>query len=74
MSDIKYASVNKQIEKLKSHNLIINNEPFAKQCLEIYGYSNLIKSYRDPYVIISDNGIKNSYRILHLNKYFHYIF
>lgn len=58
MNDIEYTSIDKQIEKLKSLNLIISNEPLAKQCLERYGYSNLIKSYRDPYVIISDNGVK----------------
>ncbi|MBS6956548.1 MAG: Abi family protein [Enterocloster asparagiformis] len=58
MSDIEYANIEKQIEKLKAHNLIISDELSAKQYLELYGYSNLIKSYRDPYIIISDNGKK----------------
>jgi len=55
---IEYISVEKQIEKLKSQNLIISDEIFAKNCLEQFGYSNLIKSYREPYVIISDEGKK----------------
>ena len=56
MSDLKYASIEEQIKKLKAQNLIIEDENYAKKYLEIYGYSNLIKSYRDPYVITSENG------------------
>lgn len=55
MSTLEYASVDKQIEKLKEQNLIIPNENSAKKLLTIYGYSNVIKSYRDPYVIAVDN-------------------
>ena len=60
MSTIKYATVDQQIEKLKSQNLIIKNEKIAKQCLNSFGYSSIIKSYRDPYVIISED--KKTYR------------
>jgi len=56
MSAIEYTSIEAQIEKLKSQGLIISNEEFAKNQLELYGYSNLIKSYREPYVITSDQG------------------
>ncbi len=56
MSNIEYTSIEKQLEKLKSRCLIISDETFAKNQLELYGYSNLIKSYRDPYVITSEQG------------------
>lgn len=52
--EILYTTVNEQIEKLKSQNLIINNEEEARSLLQIFGYSNLIKSYRDPYIIKKD--------------------
>lgn len=57
---IKYSTVEQQIEKLKSQNLIINDEQFAKNSLHLFGYSNLIKSYREPYVI--NSGDKKMYR------------
>lgn len=60
MDNILYTTVEQQIEKLKSQNLIIHNEQYALEQLQQCGYSNLIKSYRDPY-IISANG-KKSYR------------
>lgn len=56
MNTIEYASIEKQVEKLKSQHLTIGDEANAKRYLELFGYSNLIKSYRDPYVIISDKG------------------
>lgn len=43
--------------KLKSRNLTFKNIDYARKYLELYGYSNLIKSYRDPYVI-EENGKK----------------
>lgn len=55
MSTLEYASVDKQIEKLIDRNLIIPNENSAKKLLTTYGYSNVIKSYRDPYVITTDD-------------------
>lgn len=57
MNNIIYTTPDQQIQKLKSQNLIIPDETAAKNILSIYGYSNLIKSYRDPYFIIS-NGNK----------------
>ena len=66
--EISYTTVNQQIEKLKLQNLIISNEEFAKEALTLFGYSNLIKSYREPYVIISND--KKVYRSgLLLNSY-----
>ena len=58
--EILYTDVNNQIEKLKQQGLIIDNLNFAKTELQCYGYSNLIKSYRDPYTIMSDG--KKIYR------------
>lgn len=60
MSEIEYTTVEQQIEILKSQNLIIQNEEYAKKRLELYGYSNLIKNYRDPYLIRSEG--KNTFR------------
>lgn len=60
MDKIHYATPENQIEKLKSQNLIIENEDLARNALSLFGYSNLIKSYREPYMIISEN--KKMYR------------
>ena len=57
---IQYSSVEYQIDKMKKQGLTIRNEDFAKTMLIRNGYSNLIKSYRDPYVIIGPEGV--SYR------------
>lgn len=57
MTTIQYAEIDQQIEKLKSRNLTFKNIGYAKKYLELFGYSNLIKSYRDPYVI-KENGKK----------------
>ncbi len=50
-----YSTPKQQIEKLKAQGLIINDENYAASVLSCYGYSNLIKSYREPY-IFHDNG------------------
>lgn len=52
---IPYSTVEYQIKKLKTNHLRIEDEEHAKRTLRQYGYSNLIKSYRDPYVIIVDD-------------------
>ena len=52
-----YTTPEEQIEKLKKQHLVIEDESYAKYALQQYGYSNLIKSYRDPYVYI-ENGKK----------------
>lgn len=57
MDEINYTTPTEQIEKLRSQNMIILNEDFAKEQLQQCGYSNLIKSYRDPYTLVS-NGRK----------------
>lgn len=54
METFDYTTVEEQIAKLKSQNLIISDEAAAKVALTIYGYSNLIKSYCEPYTIIID--------------------
>lgn len=55
MSISKYTPIDEQIKKLKQQNLIIPDENAAKRFLGIYGYSNIIKSYRDPYIIKSND-------------------
>ena len=54
MDNITYSTPEEQIEKLKGQHLIIENENFAIRALSSYGYSNLIKSYREPYMIFMD--------------------
>ena len=54
---ITYTDVYSQLEKLKSQNLIISDEAFAISALSRYGYSNLIKSYREPYIIRDNDSI-----------------
>lgn len=58
--NIQYTSIDEQIEKLKQQNLIIENEAFAKETLSNFGYSSLIKSYREPYVVTQND--KKVYR------------
>ena len=57
MDNIIYTTPEQQIDKLKSQHLTITDEDAAKNILSVFGYSNLIKSYREPYLIIS-NGQK----------------
>ena len=56
MDTIEFSTVEEQIEKLKSQHLLIEDEDQAYDALSLFGYSNLIKSYRDPYVITTDSG------------------
>ena len=55
---VNYSSIEHQIEKLKKSNLTIQDEERAYSILSCYGYSNLIKSYREPYAVICTDGIK----------------
>lgn len=57
---IPYTTSETQIQKLKKNNLLIEDDNFASQILSMNGYSNLIKSYRDPYVLSNDG--KKTYR------------
>lgn len=57
MDDILYTTPEDQIKKLKEQNLYIENEEIALSALSVFGYSNLIKSYREPYTVIA-NGKK----------------
>lgn len=59
--EIPYSEVEQQIVKLRNQGLIILDEKYAETQLLCYGYSNLIKSYREPYVIKTDDG-KKRYR------------
>lgn len=57
---ILYTNSNYQLQKLKDNNLIVEDDRFASEMLSMNGYSNLIKSYRDPYILISEG--KKTYR------------
>lgn len=50
-----FTTINEQIEILKRRNLLFDNENFAKDILQIYGYYNLINGYKEPYVYLDDN-------------------
>lgn len=56
-SPMQFRNVDYQIEKLKSQKLIIEDEEQAKNLLSISGYSNLIKSYRQPYVYMDNDKL-----------------
>ena len=58
--NIPYTNSNYQLQKLKDNNLIVEDDRFASEMLSMNGYSNLIKSYRDPYILISEG--KKTYR------------
>lgn len=45
-SHITYTSVQQQISKLQPQNLIVNDIPFALDCLKLCGYSNLINCFK----------------------------
>lgn len=57
MNEITYATPKDQVSKLISQNMIINDANYAEKQLKSCGYFNLIKSYRDPYMI-TENGKK----------------
>ena len=46
-----YTTTEQQISKLKSQQLLFENEEKAKRILQTYGYYNIINGYRDPYII-----------------------
>lgn len=60
MDDIRYTTPEEQVKKLKKQNLIISDDKYAEEMLQLCGYSNLIKSYRAPYFITV--GEEKSYR------------
>ena len=62
-----YPTPEQQIAKLKSQNLAFGDEKRAELSLSLFGYFNLIKGYRDPYVINNGSGI--SYRSWKTNPY-----
>ena len=55
--EIKYSTSEQQLEKLLSQHLIINNRKHALIGLKLFGYSSLIKSYRDPYILKINNTV-----------------
>lgn len=57
MKQIQYTTAEQQIEKLKSQNLIIPDENHARLSLQSFGYTNLIKGYREPYIVNSNGKI-----------------
>ena len=56
-NEILYSSIEEQIEKLKQQNLIIEDEDLAREYLKIFGYFNLIKGYRFPYIFTDADGL-----------------
>ena len=54
---IHYSTVEEQIEKLRSQHLHIENVQCAREVLYQIGYSKLIKSYRQPYIIRNEGDM-----------------
>lgn len=52
---VEYTTTNEQISKLKSQNLTFLDENRAVANLKLFGYSNVIKSYREPYILKNNN-------------------
>lgn len=57
---IQYTTTEQQVDRLERQGLLISDEKFARDSLALFGYSNLIKSYREPYTIMVDG--KKSFR------------
>lgn len=55
---MKYSSIDEQLKLLREQKLIIPNEKFARDCLYTFGYSNIIKSYREPYTVSINEKIQ----------------
>ena len=55
--EIKYSTSEQQPEKLLSQHLIINNRKHSLIGLKLFGYSSLIKSYCDPYILKINNTV-----------------
>lgn len=53
-----YATPEEQIAKLKSKGLFFENQKIAKDILNIYGYYNVINTYKEPYILIQNDGAK----------------
>ena len=47
---IQYTTPEQQIQLLKDKHLYFNNESKAIECLNMYGYYNIINSYKGPYI------------------------
>ena len=56
--EIVCSDIEHQIEKLKLQGLTILDGDYVKTQLSYYGYSNLIKSYREPYTVKMENGTR----------------
>lgn len=54
MDEIIYTTPREQVDKLLSQHMIVHNRNYAEDQLRACGYFNLIKSYRDPYMITVD--------------------
>lgn len=63
MDEIKFSSVEEQMEKLEKQGLVIKNKESARLALSFFGYSNIIKSYRDPHISCLF-GIKNKTKLI----------
>lgn len=70
---IRYSTPEEQVEKLISQNLNINDKQFACAALMSFGYSNLIKSYRNPYIVNIDEK-KSIVMALVLTRFIHCLY
>lgn len=55
---IKYTTEFEQLEKLQRQGLKVENIERACSYLQIYGYYNIVNSYKEPFIIVEENGSK----------------
>ena len=55
---IEYTTELEQLEKLQKQGLKVDDIETACSYLQIYGYYNIVNSYKEPFIIVDENGIK----------------
>ena len=60
MTDIPFSSIDDQIKKLLSQNLIINDIDYAKFKLELFGY---LRTERAAVTLVGDVGMNNKFMV-----------
>ena len=60
MTDIPFSSIDDQIKKLLSQNLIINDIDYAKFKLELFGY---LRKERAAVTLVGDVGMNNKFMV-----------
>ena len=68
--EIESSSIPSQIEKLIEKGLRIDDKKEASTIIEVYGYYNVINSYKEPYTFINDKGVRQFYPNISFDQIF----